>query len=111
MAGNPFAPRQFRQHVGRPQTVPREAERGNGTTGPPLSPAIRALLPSFAAMTVSVASSPIFFNIASSPLREQRGDIGRRRSTPLRDSIVAARRVRMPSSERDSAIAVNCLGV
>ena len=39
----------------------------------------RVLSPSFAAMTVSVASSPIFFRIASSPFANSARDVGRRR--------------------------------
>ena len=65
------------------------------------SAAMRSLSPSFAAMTVSVASSPIFFRIASSPLREQRGDVGRardRRPGALRSSRRAASRTSLARS-------------
>ena len=79
MTRNALAARQLGQHVRRDEPVPREQHEAVKPQVGDFGDDARSLSPSFAAMTVSVASSPIFFRIASSPLREQRRDVGARR--------------------------------
>ena len=59
------------------QAVVRQRDHACGTTDRPLRRRSAARSPSLAAITISVASSPIFFRIASGPLREQPRDVAR----------------------------------
>src|SRR5512146_1993940 len=70
---------------------------------------MRILSPSLAAMTVSVASSPIFFRIASSPLANSAATYDEAGSALLRDSIVCARRCRTSPPSCSAAICARLL--
>src|SRR3954469_11715797 len=72
---------------------------------------MRILSPSLPAMTVSVASSPIFFRMASSPFAKSAATYDNAGSACTRDRIVAAMRSRTSSrcdcAVPDSVIAIN----
>src|SRR5512134_2719677 len=55
-----------------------------------VSPTMRSGAPSLAAMMASVASSPIFFRMASSPRENSRATYEDEGSPPLRESITSA---------------------
>ena len=73
--GEPFAALQFGQHVGRLQAEGRQRDHRVEPQVGHLGDDACARSPSLAAITISVASSPIFFRIASVPLREQARDV------------------------------------
>ena len=82
MPGDAFAPLQLGEHVRRPRPW-RASTIMQWNHRSAVSRTRCSRSPPFAASTVSVASSPIFFSMASSPLREQLRDVGLRRVAAL----------------------------
>src|SRR5690242_9960004 len=72
---------------------------------------MRILSPSLPAITASVASSPIFFRMASSPFASSDATYEADGSAPRRDSIVAARRSRTSRAPSASADAIDLAGI